>query len=162
LFHRVPLADDDAIDRLRSGGIVILTGNGGRGFAQPCPAHQDRACRVYANRPASCRSFRCKTLRQYERGALSWDNARDVIARVQALEAEVIAQVRRRTGEHMSIAGVMRLVGPYTDPSASPEVRRAWAPVLLPLTALLDRLDRHFLPPRKIDTSGDGVAAGPG
>jgi Fe-S-cluster containining protein len=86
LFDRVPLSDDDALIPLELGGIQLRTGGTAAHFLQPCAAFREGQCRVYADRPANCRKYRCLLLREYDSGAVTWDEAQQRIRRVRMLK----------------------------------------------------------------------------
>src|SRR6185437_13875970 len=51
-------------------------------FRLPCPRLDDRRCTVYAERPRTCASYACETLRAYGAGEI--DEA-EALARVRAV-----------------------------------------------------------------------------
>ncbi len=70
LFGRVPLAPSEVSNARKVGLHVIPSG---KSFEQPCSAlAEDRACTIYASRPAACRSFTCRLFGTHARegGAL--------------------------------------------------------------------------------------------
>ncbi|MBL8939154.1 MAG: YkgJ family cysteine cluster protein [Archangium sp.] len=91
LFSTVPLEAGEA-SRLK--GKVSLK-RGGASMTQPCRALEGVSCRVYEERPATCRRFRCLALQQLEAGEVSEGDA-------QAFIAEVFAR-RRRLAETLDL-----------------------------------------------------------
>jgi Fe-S-cluster containining protein len=150
LFARVRLHAGDALPSLRAGGIKILTRPGGSAFEQPCAALHQRRCTVYAERPSNCRTFRCELLKCYEAGNLSWSEARTRIDRAHDITAAIrieLARVAPNTLEGPVPPGQHALIPPAAAFSEDPALRRRWAPVLMRMSALLDLVRTHFLPP---------------
>jgi len=79
LFDFVAFAEGDARARLR----VIREG---RGFAQPCAAH-DGACAIYETRPSACRAFVCELLDRHAREGASLDACLAIVRRARELLA---------------------------------------------------------------------------
>lgn len=91
LFSNVPL---EAGEAARLKGRVSLVRGGGT-MKQPCRALEGVSCRVYEERPQTCRKFRCLALQQLEAGEVSEGDA-------QAFIAEVFAR-RRRVAETLDL-----------------------------------------------------------
>lgn len=66
----------------------------GAAFSLPCPCHQDGRCAVYEERLSPCREYRCKLLRGYQAGQVSWNEA---LRRVQRAR-QLMASLRGRLG----------------------------------------------------------------
>ncbi len=66
----------------------------GPAFALPCPCHQDGRCTVYEQRLSPCREYRCKLLREYQDGQVTWDEGLRRVRRAQQL----VAALRQRLG----------------------------------------------------------------
>ncbi len=117
LFSTVPLEKDEAA-RLK--GRVSLV-RGGGSMKQPCKALEGVSCRVYEERPATCRKFRCLALQQVEAGEVSEGDA-------QAFIAEVFAR-RRRVSETLELEDEQRALklarAQAKDGSISPETLAA-------------------------------------
>lgn len=74
-------------------------------FHQPCPHSVDQRCQIYALRPQTCRSFRCKTLDAMHKGdidsAEAFRRVREMLASREQLKAlladdESLAEARDR------------------------------------------------------------------
>jgi Fe-S-cluster containining protein len=66
----------------------------GAAFSLPCPCHRDGRCAVYEERPSPCREYRCKLLRGYQAGQVSWNEALHRVQRARQL----MASLRGRLG----------------------------------------------------------------
>lgn len=117
LFSTVPL---EAGEAARLKGRVSLV-RGGGAMKQPCRALEGVSCRVYEERPATCRRFRCLVLQQLESGEVSEGDA-------QAFIAEVFAR-RRRVAETLDLEDERRALKlareQAKDGSISPETLNA-------------------------------------
>jgi len=59
-----------------------------QGFRHPCPLLQsDCTCAAYAERPRSCRDYRCALLTRYEAGTVSLDAALAIVRTAKQLIA---------------------------------------------------------------------------
>ncbi len=116
-YPTVPLEKDEGA-RLK--GRVSLV-RGGGSMQQPCKALEGVSCRVYEERPATCRKFRCLALQQVEAGEVSEGDA-------QAFIAEVFAR-RRRVSETLELEDEQRALklarAQAKDGSISPETLAA-------------------------------------
>jgi len=151
MFADVPLDDADQLAPLQARGIEILTEDTKQSFLQPCGAYRDGCCRIYPDRPSTCRKFRCELLKKYGSGARSWDEAQQTIGRALALREALRAELAHVVpdGDQMPVTAVLSLVPAHEELMADRDVLETWAPVMLPLVALLDCLGRNFHSPRK-------------
>jgi hypothetical protein len=78
-FSRVVVNDDEALG-LPPTFVIEPDGEENFAFLQPCPAHDDTRCTIYARRPKACRSYRCLLLRDLEAGRIALDAALQVVA----------------------------------------------------------------------------------
>jgi Fe-S-cluster containining protein len=62
LFYSMRLQREDSARKLAILGLRAKSRQGGLQIPQPCPAHQDNCCTIYADRPARCRQFDCRQL----------------------------------------------------------------------------------------------------
>lgn len=85
MFQVVPVTPDEAA---RLAGRVTLSSDGSKLF-QRCRALDGCSCGVYADRPATCRAFKCLVLAQLEAGKLSEADAHDAIQDVLGRRARV-------------------------------------------------------------------------
>jgi hypothetical protein len=149
LFARVHIQPGDVEPPLVAGGIRIQTSGARRYFEQPCPAYRDACCQVYADRPANCRKYRCKLLRKYEDGTITWADAQQTIQRARTLRDAAGAEAARVVpdGNRMPLVALLPLVPAPSALAAERDLRTAWAPAMLWLSALLDCLHTHFQRP---------------
>ena len=140
MFSYVELEADEA-DRLAH-LFTVVPGPSGPVFHQPCPHSVDQRCQIYHDRPQTCRTFRCKTLKALRKGEVEHAEAfRRVAEMLRAreqikpflLEGETLNQARER---RQTIA-------------ADPALAAAHTAFLLRLTAFDLLLDRYFRNPGK-------------
>jgi len=81
LHDLVPL-DEDEIARARKLRLPVVESPHRLAFRLPCPRLHERRCTVYAERPRTCASYACETLRAYGAGEI--DEA-EALARVRAV-----------------------------------------------------------------------------
>ena len=82
------LTREDAAHARRIGLTVVALDGSRQGFRHPCPLLQaDAACAAYADRPRSCREYRCALLVRYETGHTSLDTALTVVRTAKRLLA---------------------------------------------------------------------------
>jgi hypothetical protein len=80
LFLRAPVKSDDETDRLLARGIEIVSDRKSTSaIPQPCIAHKNCLCSIYADRPSSRRSFECKLLRRFQKNKISQHQALTII-----------------------------------------------------------------------------------
>ena len=94
LFSDLRLQRGDDPKRLAKLGLPLE--RHGRSFRlpQPCPAHDGQLCRVYADRPARCRSFECRLLQHAQAGEIRTETALRVIAAARHRTDQVRTLVR--------------------------------------------------------------------
>ncbi len=102
LFHHVQLEKGDDARKLKALGLPILVPRG-QGtvarFPQPCSALcADRTCRIYADRPAQCRSFECGVFKDVVAGRLEAAAALRLVKRARQ-DADRILQLLRDLGD---------------------------------------------------------------
>ena len=158
MFASVPLEAADLLAPLQARGIEIQTNETKHSFMQPCSAYAGSCCQIYADRPSTCRKFRCELLKKYASGTRSWEEAQQTIGRALALRGAMREELARVVpdGKQMSVTTLMNIVPAHEALMADRDMLNTWAPVMLPLVALLDCLGRNFHSPRK-----DGADANP-
>jgi hypothetical protein len=151
MFANVPLQAADLLAPLQARGIEIQTKETEHSFVQPCRAYADSCCQVYADRPSTCRKFRCELLKKYGSGERSWEEAQQTIGRALALRGAMREELAHVVpdGKQMSVTTLMNIVPAHEALMADRDMLNTWAPVMLPLVALLDCLGRNFHSPRK-------------
>jgi uncharacterized protein len=101
LFDNVRLGADDDAKHLKTLGLPVSVSRAKvpiTHFRQSCAALcADRSCRVYANRPAQCRTFECGVFKDTQAGRIDFATAR-----------RWVVQARRRADK---IRGLLRQLG---------------------------------------------------
>lgn len=127
LFHSVVLQSGDSPRALSSRGIRVKRKPGRQFFLQPCPAHQDCRCAIYAERPARCREFACLQLVRVLDGSIAEADALTVIAeaRRRAALVEELLECAGETRGHKPLAARCETVftPPLDDSGEAAELR---------------------------------------
>ena len=146
LFAKVTVGEHDSVPPLLAAGIRIAIKDAERDFKQPCAAHCGQRCKVYADRPATCRKFRCKLLRDLESGVVDWPPALERIREVIGLKQAVREALQRiepaRVGT--SLAALRKKWVDVDDAAESLALRRKYGPALICMVALAWYLQQHF------------------
>lgn len=79
MFHTVILQPGDSAPALKALGLKVKERKEKRYIEQPCPAHQNCQCTIYAGRPARCRLFECRQLKQVASGEITEATAMEKI-----------------------------------------------------------------------------------
>jgi len=91
LFHAVVLQAGDSPRALAALGLKIKRRRDAQFFHQPCRAHRDGSCTIYAQRPQRCRLFACRQLLGVAAGetteAVALEKIREARARVARVNA---------------------------------------------------------------------------
>lgn len=89
MYSYFALADDEAIPQeqhlLSQAGIK----DGKHTYSQPCTAFVDQRCIIYSSCPTICRTFRCRTLFDFEENLISFDEALERIHEAREAKATV-------------------------------------------------------------------------
>ena len=110
LFGHVRLGPDDDAKKLKALGLpvsVSRTQPPVARFPQPCSALcADRTCRVYADRPAQCRSFECGVFKDAQAGRITFPAALRSVKQARQLADQVrrLLQKLGDTEEHRSLS----------------------------------------------------------
>ena len=138
LFFSVGLKPDE-VESAERNGLSPRPSDSGDEFRQPCPCLDGTACRIYRERPASCRRFRCELLKSVETGDQSVGDAQAIIAEARRL---------REVADRFCTAGEDRArarIGWYDQLQATRAGHRPTRPaMMLAMTALNHFLDLHF------------------
>ncbi|MEO6846054.1 MAG: hypothetical protein ABI443_01890 [Chthoniobacterales bacterium] len=90
LFHLVELQPKESAKELLSAGMKLKWKNKRQCFEQPCQAHRDGACTVYALRPRRCQIFECQQLQRVASGKITEEEAmqkiQETVAKVEQIE----------------------------------------------------------------------------
>lgn len=133
LFNRVPLTEPEVV-ALK---VPLQIGDGHHHVRQPCIALDGTACRVYSERPLTCRRYRCLLLEAHEAGEVSLKGAVEIVEATRAMRAELAAA--SGVSDDGSIVEVARVAGD----KAPPEVRQR-------LLRLEKQLAFHFVGQRAL------------
>ena len=87
LFNRVPLLEAE-VPALKARLQVV---DGKQYARQPCPALDGTACRVYAERPLTCRRYRCLLLEAHEASEVSLTGAVSIVEQTRTLRSQLAA-----------------------------------------------------------------------
>lgn len=98
LFHTVRLQPGDAPRELAALGLKLKRKHRQDWILQPCPAHRDGQCSIYAQRPERCRLFECRQLQRMGTGEITEAMALEKIHEVQRRAAQLDALSRRGDG----------------------------------------------------------------
>jgi len=146
LFFSAQLQPGDPVRKLEKLGLKIKRRDGVPHLLQPCAAHQNMSCRIYADRPTRCRLFVCRQLQAVADGARTEAEALATIAAALA-QVERVKDLLREAGdrrEHKALS--TRHESVFTEPldeetAASRDSLRA------AMNQLEDMLQTHFRPP---------------
>lgn len=137
LFRLTPLSDDEAAWAARR-HLPLLDAVADPAMAQPCGALEGTRCRLYDERPETCRRFRCRVLVRLENGDIDRAEAEARVARLRELIARVVVQ----TGEGPLWERVRETIA-RRDPAAMDAVFLAW---MLDVAELRAHARAAFLP----------------
>jgi len=140
----VPLKPEDEVAPLKAVGITIASANDLTVLKLPCAALKNCACTVYADRPQTCRTYKCKLLKTFERDDISRQSALEIINKVKSLKNEMsalafAASTTVRSGDEIKLL----LKRCQTDPNIGKR-KQDYAHVLLKFGELQIYLDRFF------------------
>ncbi len=159
LFGCVPIGNADNLAAMEAAAIEVLVLDGQSQFKQPCPAYSCKGCRIYADRPASCREFCCKLLAEYEGGKMSMLVAREKIKQACSLRDSLL-ETLRRIDPALSGRSLAELWKQWDSAAKGAEglvFRQKFGYVLMQMAALRRFFDRHFIAqafPRGDDSEG--------
>ena len=89
MFDLVRLQPGDSPRALAALGLKVKRKRGQSHLVQPCPAHCESQCSIYAARPERCRVFECRQLQRVASGEITEGMAREKIGEAVRLVAEV-------------------------------------------------------------------------
>lgn len=106
LFTWVVLQPGDDVAALANSNIAVTDQDGAGRFLQPCAAHAGGDCGIYANRPATCRGFQCKTLQRFSAGKLYYNDAADKAVQLRAMKQQLLAAYKAAGFQVSGFAGL--------------------------------------------------------
>jgi Fe-S-cluster containining protein len=147
-------ADDEAA--AVAVGLAIVDQGGKRVFRQPCPKFSCGACSIHAARPAVCREYRCKLLKNVEEGHLGAAEAREKIAIAKTLIETVAGAVPdgATAKSRAELSQRLKTVLPRMEGLEREEAVRT----LLDIGVLEHFLDRWFRNPKRNRTQAEGAS----
>jgi uncharacterized protein len=110
LFDHVRLGSDEAPKKMKALGLPVTVSRSEPSivrFPQPCSALcADRTCRLYADRPAQCRTFECGVYKAAQAGAITFPNALRTVKQARQLADRIRTLLRDLgdTDEHRSLS----------------------------------------------------------
>ena len=145
MFHIVRLQPGESPKALAALGLKVKRRRGQSHIVQPCPAHRDSQCSVYAGRPERCRLFECRQLQRVASGEITEAMAREKIGETVRLVAEVNALLLRAGGTNENRALSKRCEQAMSGPgdespdAAAVEIRAQLTRAKRELDVLLDQ-----------------------
>jgi uncharacterized protein len=148
LFADVKLRKEDDVRRLTELGLSLKRKAGQPAFPQPCACFDGRLCRIYAERPAYCRTFECGLLKRVQAGGMNVAAALKTIAEARR-GAEKVRKILHQPGQNdeqlaliQRYARVMREPIDLSRPEDEAELRGR---LMLAVKDLMQALQRDFL-----------------
>ncbi len=145
MFQIVRLQPGDSPKALAALGLKLKHKRGQSHIVQPCPAHRDSQCSIYAARPERCRIFECRQLQRVASGEITEATAREKIDFALQLVAEVNALLQNTGGTNAKHPLTQRYetamaipLDPISD-AAVLETRERLALAMQKLSALLEQ-----------------------
>lgn len=86
-FDQVILVTSDLNSSIRK--MDIIKEEDEMRLKQPCTAHINNTCSIYSERPAICRAYKCKLLKEYEGDRVDENQALETIAKLKEARKEV-------------------------------------------------------------------------
>jgi Fe-S-cluster containining protein len=101
LLHDLVPLDEDELDRAVKLRLPVVESPLRLAFHLPCSRLDDRRCTVYTERPRTCATYSCETLRAYGAGEVDRDAA---LSRIQALREQDALVARLPAGPEREAA----------------------------------------------------------
>lgn len=148
LFTDVKLEPGD--DPVRLGQLGFKFRKRGRtcSFGQPCAAHEQSRCRIYAERPAYCRDFECRLLQKVQAGKMTAAKALTAIGQALQRVAEVedlLSQLGRNRPDQPLSRRYRNLMSEPWDFGADRQLIQVRGKILKAIFRLARCLERDFL-----------------
>ena len=145
MFDLVRLQPGDSTRALVMLGLKVKRKRGQSHIVQPCTAHCESQCSIYAARPERCRVFECRQLQRVAAGEISETMALEKIGEAVQLVAEISALLLRVGGTNANRALSQRCETAKAEPldpsadAAAVETRNRIVCAKRELDALLDQ-----------------------
>ena len=151
LFSHVTMKPNDDPALLGSLGFVVEGNGSNRWFTQPCQAFGSGQCRVYDQRPHTCRVFRCALLVDHEDNALPAADALRVIRQASDLRDRVRDGMVALFGDEVRTEAISELQARLDSVVDGHVDLGMHAQLLLDLATLNLLLKRRFVPDRPVE-----------
>jgi hypothetical protein len=94
ILHTYAVILPNEAERVCALGLTVETTSKGLRFRLPCPLLKECFCPVYENenRPNTCKEYQCELLKKFLNGAITLDQALQIIQLTRELLNDVIAQ----------------------------------------------------------------------
>ena len=101
MFDIVRLQPGESPKAFAALGLKVKRKRGQSHIVQPCPAHRESQCSIYAARPERCRVFECGQLQRVAAGTITEAMALENIGRAAELVAELNALLLHAGGTNV-------------------------------------------------------------
>ncbi len=153
MFYSMRLQPSDQARSLTALGLKLKRKNREWHFLQPCPAHQDSHCTIYAQRPERCRVFACRQLQAVEAEKISEAEALAKIHQAQRAVARVRDLLHRAGDTRETKAFITRVETLFTPPlDPAPEAAALRGELAVAMRELEELLTRDF----RVETDNAG------
>jgi uncharacterized protein len=155
LFPSTELQSADEVGAARAAGFDVVPYRDRNAFLQPCPAHRDCACTVYAIRPPTCREFRCELLKKLEQGDISQQAAHEIVKSTLAAKNALLGLAGVPSANDPQLRTLIRTC------TEDLEERAAHARLFFSFIVLQKTLDRFFRSKPRFTLQGSAVTSNP-
>lgn len=133
---------EDEIELARSVGMDVVEADSEAGFMLPCPQLDGAFCQTYENRPRTCHTYRCETLKALDSGDIDRDTAQARVDEARAAFDQMLAHLP--AGSTLTDARRWRREAAQGDAASSLNA----SPMLMMALGILDVvIDQHFRRP---------------
>jgi Fe-S-cluster containining protein len=144
MFHKVQIRSSDSPRELINLGFKLHRKHGELLFFQPCSAHRDSQCAIYAQRPERCQLFKCRQILKVASGEITEAEAMEKIQAAMAQAArlnELLNQAGKTDPKRPLTKRYEKItaepVGPFSDP-ATVQLRQQLEAAMEELEELLE------------------------
>lgn len=148
LFADVRLQKGDNAKQLAALGVPLKKRGAITRFIQPCACLGGKLCRIYAERPARCRTFECRLLQRTQAGEVT---ERAALKTIQATRrrAENVRRILRElgdTGETVPLSRrYQKMMREPIDLSADERIGDLRGELMMAVAELVGTLEQEFL-----------------
>ena len=148
LFADVRLLKGDNAKQLAALGIPLKKRGAITRFIQPCSCLDGKLCRIYAERPARCRTFECRLLQRTQAGEVTERAALRTIQTTRR-RAENVRRILRELGDNDETVPLSRryqkMMREPIDLSADERIGDLRGELMMAVAELVGALEREFL-----------------